>query len=552
MFFSKYFDIKRKMRSLNLAQAIIEFEIDGTIIFANENFCSTMGYELSEIQGKHHSMFADPVLARSTEYKKFWETLRSGTLHHGQYKRIAKGGHEVWIEAFYHGLKDRRGKVYKVIKFATDITAEVKKANNDANQINAINASYAVIEFTIDGVILNANENFCKTIGYSLPEIQHKHHSIFVDSSYAMSEEYKDMWKKLKEGKHFTGIYSRLAKGGKKIWIQATYNPILDLNGNVEKVIKYASDVTETIERKVENDRGIEECIKVLEHIALGDLNVGMEEKYQGPFEKIKTSINDTVSKLKSMVKSINELSISVSNTIKEVGSMGESLAERTEGQAANLEQTSSVMSSINDNVQSNVSNVDEVYKIVHHSYEVAKDGGKIIYQTIDAMKRIEESSDEVFEIIALMNDIAFQTNLLSLNAAVEAARAGEAGKGFAVVSEEVRSLAQRSADASKRIKKLIEGSRERVNEGVELVNKSGDNLRDIVNLSDKVTKIIENLANTVREQSQQFSEVNNSVNQIEQLTNKNQDMVRDNKKLVNSLELEVLELNKTVEAFSI
>jgi methyl-accepting chemotaxis protein len=249
---SKLADFEGQVAAINRAQAVIEFTLDGKILHANENFLNTLGYTLDEIKGQHHSMFVDPAYRQSPEYRVFWEKLNRGEFDAAQYKRIGKGGREVWIQASYNPIKDSSGKPYKVVKFATDITEQRKVAADFEGQIAAINRAQAVIEFSLDGKILHANENFLKTLGYTLDEVKGQHHSMFVDQAYRQSPEYRMFWDKLGRGEYDAGQYKRVAKGGREVWIQASYNPIKDSSGKPYKVVKFATDITE--QKKVAAD----------------------------------------------------------------------------------------------------------------------------------------------------------------------------------------------------------------------------------------------------------------------------------------------------------
>src|SRR5580658_1626165 len=231
--------------AINKSQAVIEFAMDGKILHANENFLKAMGYSLDEIRGQHHSMFADSAYAQSAEYREFWEKLRRGEFDAGQYRRLGKGGREIWIQASYNPILDGKRKPVKVVKFATDITQQKVQSADYEGQLAAIGMSQAVIEFSLDGKILNANENFLKTLGYALDEVKGQHHSMFVDPDYRQSTEYRLFWEKLGRGEYDSNQYKRIAKGGREIWIQASYNPIRDLNGKPFKVVKYATDITQ-------------------------------------------------------------------------------------------------------------------------------------------------------------------------------------------------------------------------------------------------------------------------------------------------------------------
>jgi methyl-accepting chemotaxis protein len=232
------------IQALNRVQAVIEFNLDGTVIGANDNFLAALGYSLDEIQGKHHRMFCDPAYTSSPQYRAFWDKLGRGEFDSGEYKRIGKGGKEIWINASYNPIMDEHGKPVKVVKFATDVTAQKLKNADYQGQIDAIGKSQAVIEFGLDGIVRNANENFLAILGYTLQEIQGKHHRMLCDSAYVNSSEYRAFWEKLGRGEYDAGEYRRIGKGGKEVWISASYNPIMDMNGKPVKVVKYASDIS--------------------------------------------------------------------------------------------------------------------------------------------------------------------------------------------------------------------------------------------------------------------------------------------------------------------
>ncbi len=247
-----------KIAAMNRAQAVIEFNMDGTIVTANENFLGAVGYTLDEIQGKHHSMFVVPADRDSAAYREFWAKLNRGQFDAAEYKRIGKGAKEIWILATYNPILDETGKPFKVVKFATDVTAQKLKAADSDGQIAAIRKSQAVIEFNMDGTIRTANPNFLEAMGYALAEVQGKHHGMFVEPNERNAPAYREFWSRLNDGQYQAAEYKRIAKGGREIWIQASYNPILDLNGKPFKVVKYATDVTvqAVLRKKAENARG--------------------------------------------------------------------------------------------------------------------------------------------------------------------------------------------------------------------------------------------------------------------------------------------------------
>ncbi|MDN2676132.1 PAS domain-containing methyl-accepting chemotaxis protein [Janthinobacterium sp. SUN033] len=249
---SQDLDLQAINTALNRVQAVIEFELDGTILHANDNFLRVVGYTLAEVQGKHHAIFCDPEYVKTDEYSNFWAKLGRGEFDHGEYKRRAKDGREVWINASYNPILDADGKPYKVIKFATDITATKRRNADYEGKIDAISKAQAVIEFRLDGTVLDANDNFLKSVGYTLDEIKGKHHRMFCLPDYANSDDYAQFWHKLGQGQFDAGEYKRVTKDGREIWLNASYNPIFDTEGRPFKVVKFASDVTALKKRNAE------------------------------------------------------------------------------------------------------------------------------------------------------------------------------------------------------------------------------------------------------------------------------------------------------------
>ncbi len=239
-----------QLDALHRSQAVIEFGLDGTILTANRNFLDAVGYHLDEVKGRHHSLFVEATEREGAAYREFWARLARGEFASGEYRRIAKGGREVWIQATYNPIHDRDGHPLKVVKFATDVTAQKVQTTDAMGQLAAVNRSQAVIQFAPDGTVLDANANFLKAVGYQIEDIRGRHHAMFVEPGYAKTPEYVTFWDQLREGRFATGMFQRFAKGGGKIWIQASYNPIFDSNGRLTKIVKYATDVTANMEAR--------------------------------------------------------------------------------------------------------------------------------------------------------------------------------------------------------------------------------------------------------------------------------------------------------------
>ena len=532
------------LSAMSKSQAIIEFDLNGTILTANTNFCAALGYELSEIVGRHHRMLVDSVEASLPEYRTFWDRLAQGHFDRKQYRRIAKGGRDVWIEASYNPVF-RRGKPYKVVKFATDITAIKQKAAEDAGKLDALSRAQAVIEFTPNGEIITANENFLKTLGYQLSEIVGKHHSIFCDQDYTRTPDYRVFWDRLRSGEFVSQEFMRIGRAGNKVYIQASYNPIFGVDGKVFKVVKFATDVT----GRVENVQALGNGLQML---SSGNLCADLPKSFIPALEQLRVDFNNTSGKLRATMKAVRQNAQAIAAGSSEMKTAADDLAKRTEQQAASVEETAAALEEITQTVSDSSRRADEAGRLVVSARTNAEESGRVVARAIDAMGAIEKSSKEIANIIGVIDDIAFQTNLLALNAGVEAARAGEAGKGFAVVAQEVRELAQRSAGAAKEIKALIGLSGEQVKAGVSLVDETGQSLSRIVSQVKDIDVNVAAIVEGAREQAVGLREINISVNTIDQGTQQNAAMVEESNAASHGLSGEADALFNLVSQFKV
>ncbi|WP_313529880.1 PAS domain-containing methyl-accepting chemotaxis protein [Shinella sp.] len=537
-------DAKAVLEAMSKSQAIIEFKLDGTIITANENFCRALGYQVSEIVGQHHRIFVDPAEAASPDYRDFWAKLGRGEFDRRQYKRITKAGGEVWIEASYNPVF-RGGKPYKVVKFATDITAQKLKAAEDSGKIDAISRAQAVIEFTPQGEILNANENFLNTLGYQLSEVQGKHHAMFCEPSYTNSNEYRAFWAKLASGEFVSDEFLRIGKGGKRVYIQASYNPIFDMNGKVFKVVKFATDVTTRV-------GNVDLLASALNALSDGDLTQNLTSPFLPTLEKLRLDFNGASSKLRSTLQTVSQNAGAIAAASQQIQSASNDLSKRTEQQAASVEETAAALEEITTTVADSSHRAEEAGQLVRKTKENAEQSGNVVGQAVEAMGKIEKSAGEIASIIGVIDEIAFQTNLLALNAGVEAARAGDAGKGFAVVAQEVRELAQRSAKAAKEIKDLINASNQHVKSGVTLVGDTGKALQQIVSQVVQVDGNVGAIVEASKEQATGLKEINTAVNTMDQGTQQNAAMVEETSAAAHSLAREAEKLFQLLGEFKI
>ena len=467
-------ELHAKLDALSKSQAVIEFNLDGKIVTANENFLNALGYTLAEIQGKHHSMFVEPAFKESAEYRAFWETLGKGQFQAAEYRRLAKGGRPIWIQASYNPLIGRGGKPFKVVKFATDITAEKMRSADYEGQIKAIHKSQAVIEFNLDGTIIVANENFTATVGYSLAEIQGKHHGMFMPQAMRDSSEYRSFWDRLRDGQYQAGEFERVGKGGRVIFLQASYNPIVDANGKLYKVVKFASDITEQVEKR--NRRA------------------------------------ETQKRIDADLTLITE---SVSSTTTQAATA-----------AAATTQTASNMQAVAAGAEELAASVSEISRQAADALSISTKAVEQANETNTIVSGLAQAAQKIGDVVKLINNIAEQTNLLALNATIEAARAGEAGRGFAVVASEVKSLATQTSKATEEISGQIAEVQNSTTSAVTVIEVISQTITRINEISAAIAASVEEQSSVTQSISQNMqvaargvSDINASVGEIASVT---------------------------------
>jgi methyl-accepting chemotaxis protein len=487
-------------------------------------------------------------------------------------------------------------------EFATDVTAAKLKNADYQGQLQAVSKAQAVIEFNMDGSIITANDNFLKTLGYSLDEIKGRHHRMFAEPEYVQSAEYRAFWEKLNRGEFDAGEYKRIGKGGKEVYIQASYNPIFDLNGKPFKVVKYATDITkqkleefareaakEVYRKEVDrvvlsgkegrlSDRGnlaildatwkpvmqgindiidaivepISELRGKLEKAASGDLTAYVTGDYKGDHQLLKNALNDTLDSLNDILGQVSTASDQVASGARQVSDSSQALSQGATEQASSLEEITASMTEMAGQTKQNAENATQANQLATASRANAEKGNQLMQEMVKAMADIDESSQSISKIIKAIDEIAFQTNLLALNAAVEAARAGVHGKGFAVVAEEVRNLAARSAKAAKETTEMIEGSIKKVNLGSDIAKKTAEALVEIVSGVGKVTDLVGEIAAASNEQAQGIGQVNQGLTQLDQVTQQNTSSAEESAAASEELSGQANQLKQTISRFKL
>ncbi len=420
-------EYKGLITALERSMAVVEFDTNGKVLRANENFMNTLGYSAEQLVGKAHRDFCLPALTSSPAYAALWNDLKAGKFVSGTFKRVTRDGRVVWLEASYNPVLDERGQVLKVVKYALDVTRKVEQEAATHSKLVALDRAMAVIEFDLKGQILDANENFLNVMGYSLAELKGKHHRMFCETELINSNEYTDFWRRLNNGEFFTGQFKRLGKHGRVVWLEASYNPVYDGDGTLIKIVKFASDITERVEKFEEDSRGAsrayhisseterfaEHGTQVIQETAsemrrIAD-NIGVSARLVGQLGDRSEQITAIVNTIRGIADQTNLLALNAAIEAARAGDQGRGfavvadevrqLAGRTSGSTAEIaEMISMILSETRDAVAS----MNATQEGAQRGVSLADQAGSVILQirtsTSDAVQAVSMFASKLDE----------------------------------------------------------------------------------------------------------------------------------------------------------
>ena len=512
--------------TVNRMNMFAEFSTEGVVLSANENFCKAFGYEASEIIGQNLSRFNFADSTSQEEFGELWGIVLGGRHKNQAFKRKSKDGRVIWIGGTFAPVFDDKGSVVKVICITSEITQRIVDEENRNRQWQETKNTKAMIEFSNDGVILDANENFCHVMGYTLSEIKGKHHRIFVDPQYAMSREYIGFWEDLNQGKFQTAEFKRIAKDGHDVWLQATYSPLLDINGKVDRVTKLANDITSQMKAKADAEAAearerastlelrqkVESLLTVVAATANGDLTQKVTVSGEDSIGQLAAGLTKLITDLRASISGIGQtagaLSVASSQLLKisqQVLTNSDGSLQKAKTVSQNSEQVSANVSIVAASSEEMLASIREISKSASGASRIARTAVGMADETTQTIGKLGVSSQEIGKVIKVITSIAQQTNLLALNATIEAARAGEAGKGFAVVANEVKELAKETARATGEISLKIEAIQNDTKAAVKAIG-------DVSSIINEVNDISGTIASAVEEQTATTNEIGRNV----------------------------------------
>ncbi|MDZ5456881.1 methyl-accepting chemotaxis protein [Azohydromonas lata] len=546
-------DIARQaglLAALDQVQAVVEFDLEGHVIRANDLFLSCMGYSADEVIGQHHQIFCTPEFAQSDAYNALWKRLGAGQADSGVYMRLDKRGRAVWLQASYNPIFDESGRPAGVVKLATNVT-DVRRMQLDfEGKMAAIDKVMAVIEFDLEGRVLCANGNFLSALGYTLQEIVGQHHRLFCDAGHSRSHEYQLFWQRLSRGEPDAGRYRRVSKSGEDVWIQASYNPVFDVNGKPVKVVKFATDITDEMQRAAEA-QGKFDAINRSQAVIEFDLQGNVLSANSNFLRTLGYTLDEIRGQHHAMFCNPDEVRTQAyrdfwadlaegqfkSGRFRRVGKHNAEVwiqatynpilgndgkpykvvkfamdigaqVERERQISAKVSGISRLLQDMSESISSVARTTERTAELAGQMQDQAAEGSQLLQRSREAIVELRQSSDAVHEIIDTISEIASQTHLLAFNAAIEAARAGAHGMGFSVVADEVRKLAEKSATSAREITKLLSQNGARVAEGGRLSEEVDAAFRRIQQQVDTTTRSIADIHAAMSQQASSTTDV--------------------------------------------
>lgn len=543
----------------------VEFDRTGTIVDINQNMVELLAYEEpQDLIGESYI-----IITRNSEEEVeekgeiFWSQLMDGIIQKGRYACFTKTGEEVWIQASYTPIRNEEGEFVKVINIAVDVTHEVQEAHSAKVLKEAIDNSFARIEYNTSGIVQDVNENFLELFDYqNAEEVLNQHHSIFLDPQYKVSMEYEEFWNGLLEGESRNGDFKRLKKNGEELWIQSIYAPVRNKEGKVERIVKIAIDVTpqkrflQEINKVIvlAGEEGkldarldartaagdwktlassvnlllesvalpVSELGDVVAALAKGDLSIKFDSFVEGDIKELGEELNTAINSIATLMGQISQVGDLVAasaeemlvkgeemkNTTLEVASATQQMAEGAQQQAQQTDEASKMMDNVLVSVDTMAEKASKINTSAANGQKNSTKGLDTIKLVVENMSQIKESasststsieafaerSEEIASALSVITDIASQTNLLALNAAIEAARAGDAGRGFAVVAEEIRKLAEGSRRSAVEIEKVIREVHKDIGAASKAIDNMEQSVKSGINASKKAEEVFESI----------------------------------------------------------
>ena len=576
-------ELKVRTDIMNVTSIVSEADKKGDITAINDKFCEVSKYSRQELLGAPHSTTRHPDMPKEV-FKQMWSTIGRGEIFRGVVKNRAKDGTPYYVDAVIAPILGDNGKPRKYLGVRYDITAAELERHNAAGILRALNQNYAFIEFDLGGHVLTANDNFLKVMGYRLDEVTGRHHRQFCSVDLARSAAYEQFWRDLSAGQPQSDVFSRVAKDGREVFVQAVYAPVTDEMGRVVKIVKIATDVSAQVaaqrmlEQAVHDARGVtgaardgdlslripldgktgtvrelcegvnglldttravfDDVGRVFSALAVGDLSQRIERDCQGVYAQLRDDANATGSKLAEVIQDVRSAVDALTGAAGQVSATAQSLSQSASEQASSVEETTASIDVMQASITQNSDNARVTDTMATKASKEAVDGGQAVTQTVQAMKQIAQK-------IGIVDDIAYQTNLLALNAAIEAARAGDHGKGFAVVAAEVRKLAERSQEAAKEIGDLAGTS-------VNTAERAGQLLGEIVPSIQKTSELVQEIAAASSEQSQSVGQIGGAMGQLSMATQQNASASEELASTAEELSAQAEQLQEAVAFFRI